>query len=106
MARSSGQAAFQGLRPKGRWGKMLAVSLKWRLGVVKRRPKGTEWEVVWGGLLPARGWVAGPGCGQGRSLRGLGDLPRLPSLPCLPLLRCTPVPSGALWVSLWLRVSF
>lgn len=27
---------------------MLAVSLKWRLGVVRRRPKGTEQRLLWG----------------------------------------------------------
>lgn len=27
---------------------MLAVSLKWRLGVVRRRPKGTEQTLLWG----------------------------------------------------------
>lgn len=27
---------------------MLAVSLKWRLGVVRRKPKGTEGRLLWG----------------------------------------------------------
>lgn len=48
---------------------MLAVSLKWRLGVVRRRPKGTEQRLLWGaegatggGSLSTRGppvsWLA------------------------------------------------
>lgn len=44
------------LGPEGPEGLMLAVSLKWRLGVVRRRPKGTEWGDGQGAAgLPAQG---------------------------------------------------
>lgn len=42
--------------PQGPEGAMLAVSLKWRLGVVRRRPKGTDGGAGHGAaLLPAQG---------------------------------------------------
>lgn len=51
---------------------MLAVSLKWRLGVVRRRPKGTELGASdrsqWNGgqiLCLPRGWEE-PGLGGGQ----------------------------------------
>lgn len=87
---------------------MLAVSLKWRLGVVRRRPKGTERSGRGPGriagqiLLPAQGlggrtwvWVEGRVRGPGGDLR-----PGLPSLPCLFLFHLDPMSSGAFWVSL------
>lgn len=66
---------------------MLAVSLKWRLGVVRRRPKGTKQDGGSGWTpLPARGlggwtwvWMEGQ-AEEPRDTSRLG----LSSLPCLP----------------------
>jgi hypothetical protein len=53
---------------------MLAVSLKWRLGVVRRRPKGTEQRLLWG---------AGGATGETPSL------PLVPTFPSLLLSGCS-----------------
>lgn len=70
---------------------MLAVSLKWRLGVVRRRPKGTKQE--WGAgqtALPAQGlggwtwvWMEGE-AGERRGYLPLGPLLPALSLPASP----------------------
>lgn len=82
---------------------MLAVSLKWRLGVVRRRPKGTKQERDAGQTpLPAQGlggwtWV----WTEREAEEPRGNLRSgLSSLPCLSALRLDPVSSGALGVFL------
>lgn len=69
---------------------MLAVSLKWRLGVVRRRPKGTKQERGAGQTpLPAQGlggwtwvWMEGE-AGERRGYLPLGPLlPALSVSPC------------------------
>ena len=59
---------------------MLAVSLKWRLGVVRRRPKGTG----------PRGWGWTGVRMEGGGRKALGS-PGFPSPPCYPLLRLDPI---------------
>lgn len=105
-------------RPEGKRGAMLAVSLKWRLGVVRRRPKGTERPGA-GRPLPARGWALGLGTGRAlRAAEGLDGGRRLPlpasrpvaprsastlSLALFGFLCCLCLPS--VWVSFSLNLS-
>lgn len=78
---------------------MLAVSLKWRLGVVRRRPKGTAGTGIGQTPLPAPG-LGGWTCvwREAEGPRGTSSL-GLSSLPCLSLL-CLDLVSCAFWVSL------
>lgn len=66
---------------------MLAVSLKWRLGVVRRRPKG----------MGPRGLGLDPGLDGGRWPRGLGES-RLPLPALLPLAPPRPYLPACRWV--------
>lgn len=78
---------------------MLAVSLKWRLGVVRRRPKGTGV----GGARSSPAACLGAGWLDldlvGRQRLGIPHLGIWGFLPC-PVSASCPISSGAVWVLL------